>query len=131
MLVEVARILAEEGPYPRSILFVAFSGEERGLLGSAHYTSNAAVPLADTVAMVNLDAASDAALWQWATREDRIVVSKDEDLFFLANRRGDCGRLLWVRIGNCRRDALLRAFERALPSIVAAFESGQRIVELA
>ena len=55
MLVEVARILAEEGPYPRSILFVAFSGEERGLLGSAHYTANAAVPLADTVAMVNLD----------------------------------------------------------------------------
>ena len=55
MLVEVARILAEEGPYPRSILFVAFSGEERGLLVSAHYTSNAAVPLADTVAMVNLD----------------------------------------------------------------------------
>ena len=55
MLVEVAKILAEEGPYPRSILFVAFSGEERGLLGSAHYTANAAVPLADTVAMVNLD----------------------------------------------------------------------------
>jgi len=55
MLVEVARILAEEGPYPRSILFVAFSGEERGLLGSAHYTANAAVPLTDTVAMVNLD----------------------------------------------------------------------------
>ena len=55
MLVEVARILADEGPYPRTILFVAFSGEERGLLGSAHYTGNAARPLADTVAMVNLD----------------------------------------------------------------------------
>jgi hypothetical protein len=45
----VARILAEEGPYPRSILFVAFSGEERGLLGSAHYTANAAVPLSTTL----------------------------------------------------------------------------------
>jgi hypothetical protein len=55
MLVEVARILRDRGPLPRSILFVAFSGEERGLLGSAHYTANAAVPLADTVAMVNLD----------------------------------------------------------------------------
>ncbi|RLS35284.1 MAG: PDZ domain-containing protein [Planctomycetota bacterium] len=55
MLVEVARMLAEEGPYPRTILFAAFSGEERGLLGSAHYTSNAPVPLDDTVAMVNLD----------------------------------------------------------------------------
>ena len=55
LLVEVARVLAAEGPFPRTILFVAFSGEERGLLGSAHYTANAAVPLEDTVAMVNLD----------------------------------------------------------------------------
>ena len=55
MLVEVARMLAARGPFPRTILFVAFSGEERGLLGSAHYTANAAAPLADTVAMVNLD----------------------------------------------------------------------------
>jgi hypothetical protein len=55
MLVEVARILAAEGPFPRTILFAAFSGEERGLLGSAHYTANAAVPLPDTAAMVNLD----------------------------------------------------------------------------
>jgi acetylornithine deacetylase/succinyl-diaminopimelate desuccinylase-like protein len=55
MLVEVARRLKATGPFPRSILFVAFSGEERGLLGSGHYTANAAIPLADTVAMVNLD----------------------------------------------------------------------------
>jgi len=40
---------------PRTVLFIAFSGEERGLLGSAHYVANPSVPLADTVAMVNLD----------------------------------------------------------------------------
>jgi predicted nuclease of predicted toxin-antitoxin system len=83
------------------------------------------------VAMVGLDAASDEALWSWATREERIVVSKDEDLFFLANRGGNSGRLLWVRIGNCRRDALHSAFERGMPAVISAFESGQRIVELA
>ncbi|MFM8633238.1 MAG: M20/M25/M40 family metallo-hydrolase [Planctomycetia bacterium] len=55
MLVEVARMLRDRGPFPRTILFVAFSGEERGLLGSAHYTSNPVIALADTVAMVNLD----------------------------------------------------------------------------
>jgi acetylornithine deacetylase/succinyl-diaminopimelate desuccinylase-like protein len=55
LLVEVARMLKQEGPFPRTILFVAFSGEERGLLGSAHYAANAVVPLADTAAMVNLD----------------------------------------------------------------------------
>ena len=55
VLVEVARRLAAEGPLARSVLFIAFSGEERGLLGSGHYAANATVPLADTVAMVNLD----------------------------------------------------------------------------
>ena len=55
VLLEVARRLAAAGPLPRSVLFVAFSGEERGLLGSGHYVANPAVPLADTVAMVNLD----------------------------------------------------------------------------
>jgi len=55
MLVEVARRLAADGPLDRTILFIAFSGEERGLLGSAHYTANPLLPLEDTVAMVNLD----------------------------------------------------------------------------
>jgi hypothetical protein len=55
LLLEVARRLAAAGPLPRSLLFVAFSGEERGLLGSAHYTANPVLPLADTVAMVNFD----------------------------------------------------------------------------
>ena len=54
-LVEVARELAARGPFPRTILFAAFSGEERGLLGSAHYTANPALPLEKTVAMINLD----------------------------------------------------------------------------
>ena len=83
------------------------------------------------VAMVGLDASSDETLWAWALREDRIVVNKDEDRFFLANRGGDRGRLLWVRIGNCRRERLHDAVTRSLATIVGAFESGQRVVELA
>jgi hypothetical protein len=54
-LIEVARQLAARGPFPRTVLFAAFSGEERGLLGSAHYTANPAMPLEKTVAMINLD----------------------------------------------------------------------------
>ncbi len=55
LLVEVARRLVAAGPLPRTVLFIAFSGEERGLLGSAHYTENPVLPLADTVAMINFD----------------------------------------------------------------------------
>jgi hypothetical protein len=39
----------------RRLVFMTFSGEELGLLGSAYYCSHPLFPLKDTVAMVNLD----------------------------------------------------------------------------
>ena len=53
-LIEIARQLAGKPP-GRSVVLVAFSGEELGLLGSAAYVRSPAVPMDKTVAMVNLD----------------------------------------------------------------------------
>jgi Zn-dependent M28 family amino/carboxypeptidase len=47
--------VADRSRFPRSLVFIAFAGEERGLLGSLQYTMDPAVPLDDTVAMINLD----------------------------------------------------------------------------
>jgi hypothetical protein len=56
VLIELARVMsANRSLFKRSIVFVAFSGEELGLLGSAAYTKNPAVPLKSTVAMLNMD----------------------------------------------------------------------------
>jgi hypothetical protein len=55
-LIELARVLSVDPVKPkRSILFVAFSGEELGLLGSGAYTKDPALPLASAVAMLNMD----------------------------------------------------------------------------
>lgn len=55
-LMEVARQLAaRDTPPARRIVFIAFTGEERGLLGSAHYCRSPRFPLEETVAMLNLD----------------------------------------------------------------------------
>jgi hypothetical protein len=55
-LLEIATRLAQSGKKPRRrIVFMAFSGEERGLLGSAYYVRNPRFPLETTVAMYNLD----------------------------------------------------------------------------
>ena len=54
-LIEIARMFAA-GPRPnRSILFIAFTGEEAGLHGSKHYVKYPVVPLDKTVAMLNMD----------------------------------------------------------------------------
>jgi len=55
-LVEVARILAAQPKKPgRRIVFIAFTGEERGLIGSARYCKEPLFPLDKTVAMLNMD----------------------------------------------------------------------------
>ncbi|HYF52391.1 MAG TPA: M28 family peptidase [Planctomycetota bacterium] len=57
-LLEIAQAMAalkkEERP-KRSILFMAFSGEERGLLGSQHFLKNPTVPVKQIAAMLNMD----------------------------------------------------------------------------
>ncbi|MDR3632445.1 MAG: M28 family peptidase [Isosphaeraceae bacterium] len=56
MVLELARRLGRRtDPFPRRVVFIAFSGEERGLLGSQHYVQHPLFPLKDTVMMVNLD----------------------------------------------------------------------------
>jgi len=53
-LIQVAARLAASPP-ARTIVFIAFSGEELGLLGSEHYVKAPIYPLSATIAMVNLD----------------------------------------------------------------------------
>ena len=56
LLMEMARRLARRpDPLARRVVFAAFSGEERGLLGSAHYVKGPPIPLDRTVMMVNFD----------------------------------------------------------------------------
>lgn len=73
---------------------------------------------------------NDRKLWKLALDEGRIVVSKDEDFFILATRPNDTGRLLWLRVGNCRTNPLLASLGSAWSGIEEAFQSGQRVVEV-
>ena len=55
-VIEIARAaMADRGRFPRTLIFVTFAGEERGLLGSAHYVASPPVSMGETVAMLNLD----------------------------------------------------------------------------
>ncbi|HVG22418.1 MAG TPA: M28 family peptidase, partial [Blastocatellia bacterium] len=55
-LLELARVMAKDrAKIKRSVMFIAFSGEELGLLGSGAYTKAPLAPLASTVAMLNMD----------------------------------------------------------------------------
>ena len=56
LLLEIARIMVEKrSQLKRTIVFVSFDGEERGLLGSKHYINHPSHPLNNIVAMINVD----------------------------------------------------------------------------
>jgi hypothetical protein len=55
MVMGLADTFVRAGGARRTLVFVAFSGEEIGLLGSTHYVRQPAVPIERTVAMVNFD----------------------------------------------------------------------------
>jgi predicted nuclease of predicted toxin-antitoxin system len=58
------------------------------------------------------------------------AVTKDQDFSRQAIQRGAAIQVVWVRLGNCRKSVLLAAFESLLPSVVAALEAGDRLVEI-
>ena len=69
-LIEIARaFLHAEEPPRRSILFLAVTAEEQGLLGSRHYGENPLYPAAQTVAAINMD-----VLNQWGRTRDMTIV---------------------------------------------------------
>jgi hypothetical protein len=55
-LIELARIFGAQRPkLKRTLIFIAFGGEEEGLLGSNYYVNHPVTPLTNTVGMINMD----------------------------------------------------------------------------
>jgi hypothetical protein len=70
-MLEIARILAANRDNERPVVFIAFSGEESGLLGSKYYTAHPAVALNATIAMLNLDSIG-------RLRDDKLYIFGEE-----------------------------------------------------
>jgi Zn-dependent M28 family amino/carboxypeptidase len=69
-LLEIAEAFTKLKPAPRrSILFLAVTAEEKGLLGAKHYATSPLYPLDKTLANINIDGVN-----QWGRTKDLIVV---------------------------------------------------------
>jgi len=79
---------------------------------------------------VGLSKALDVEICRYAEAQERIIVSKDEDFFYLASHSKSKVRLLWVRLVNCRTAALLAAFDRLWPLIESSLKTGDRVIEI-
>jgi predicted nuclease of predicted toxin-antitoxin system len=85
---------------------------------------------AEHVADRGMQAASNAAIWDYALLAGVTIVTKDEDF---AQRKvlADNGPVvLWIRLPNTRRRDLLAWFEAVLPDVLAALERGETLIEV-
>jgi len=77
-----------------------------------------------------MQAASDAAIWDFALAASAVIITKDEDF---AQRKvlADAGpTVIWIRPPNTRRSALLAWFETVLPEILSALKRGETLIEV-
>ncbi|MEO7294797.1 MAG: DUF5615 family PIN-like protein, partial [Candidatus Limnocylindria bacterium] len=74
--------------------------------------------------------ATDADLWRYALDHGAAIVTKDEDFADLVATGREAPPIVWVRIGNTRRAALIAWFEPLIDQIVAMLDAGDRLIEL-
>lgn len=80
---------------------------------------------------IGLDTVDDRVIWEHAKSHHLIIVTKDEDFPLMADRQGSIPpQIVWVRLGNCRKTALLSAFTAVLPDLKALLETGQSVIEI-
>ena len=73
--------------------------------------------------------APDSAIRDYAASVGAVIVTKDEDFVIRGVLTGGPA-VVWLRLGNTRRAALLARVERELPAIVAALERGETLIEI-
>jgi predicted nuclease of predicted toxin-antitoxin system len=85
-----------------------------GLLFDENLAARLAQALADDypgsshVVSAGLAGASDFAIWQYARDHRLVLITKDEDFQRLSVLFGPPPKVIWLRIGNCATDDVIR-----------------------
>lgn len=74
--------------------------------------------------------APDQDLWRYALEHASVIITKDEDFSLMSPQDGEAPAVVWVRVGNTRRAALLAWFGPLIDEIVRLVNDGQRLIEL-
>jgi predicted nuclease of predicted toxin-antitoxin system len=79
---------------------------------------------------VDMMEASDTKIWDLAIRETRVIITKDEDFPIRASVSEQPPRLIWVRLGNTSKQALIQVFTQSWSQIKAELDKGEILIEL-
>ena len=87
-LLEISRQYAAAPAPDRSVVFLAVTAEEKGLLGSEYYAANPVYPLATTAGVINMDGGATAGPARDFTTSGDAPLTLQDDLVALGAKRG-------------------------------------------
>jgi len=79
---------------------------------------------------LDMNAATDPEIWEYAGQNGYVVISKDEDFVRWQGDGRDSPSFVWLRTGNCKNKELIDALLNNLPAVVEFLESGSSMVEI-
>lgn len=85
---------------------------------------------AEHVGDIGMQTGSDAAIWDYALRENAAIITKDEDFAQRKVLAPGGPVVIWIRVPNTRRSDLLVWFHAAFPVVLSALERGEALIEL-
>lgn len=86
---------------------------------------------AEHVYDIGMGEASDRKIWNYAIQNNAVIITKDEDFVYLSSTSSDTPSVVWVRVGNIGKQALLRWMEPLMIRIISEIETGEKIIEIA
>ncbi len=86
----------------------------------------------ETWHVIDLDmaAADDSAIWDRALTVGAAIFTKDEDFALRVAMTVTGPPIVWLRLGNTRKQALLNRVDVLMPTIVDALMDGERLIEI-
>jgi predicted nuclease of predicted toxin-antitoxin system len=85
---------------------------------------------ADDGGNVGLLTAPEGAIWCYALEWSAALITKDEDFITMRALSVHGPSIIWVRLGNTTRRALLSRLSAVFPDIVAALQRGETVIEI-
>jgi predicted nuclease of predicted toxin-antitoxin system len=86
--------------------------------------------VAEHVADIGLRHADDSSIWAYAITHKAVIITKDEDFPQRTRHAASSPVIIWLRIGNTSRRALLQWFEPLLPQIQDFIAQGDGLIEI-
>jgi predicted nuclease of predicted toxin-antitoxin system len=85
---------------------------------------------AEHVADIGLAGAEDPTIWDYALHTSAAIITKDEDFAIRGMLKPSGPPVIWLRIGNSSKRALLNWFGVLLPIIERDLAAGEKLIEV-